>query len=121
MNHPLHVLPPLAVLRRVLSSCPQQFHFAQVQNEGENLFYEISIHYRNTLVKGREVVAIPGEPPQRWILEYLPNEHAFIIKEKLIFPTFLWNVGSDKKITIGIWEIGNPPKRQLFRIPRLEE
>lgn len=78
MNHPLHVLPPLAVLRQVLSSCPQQFHFAQVQNDGENLFYEISIHYRNTLVKGREVVAIPGEPPQRWILEYLPNEHAFM-------------------------------------------
>ncbi|KIM61260.1 hypothetical protein SCLCIDRAFT_912447 [Scleroderma citrinum Foug A] len=69
---------PLAVLRRVLNSSLQQFHFRQVDGEGEAFFYEIGIHYRRTSVKGREIIAIPGEPPQKWILEYLPKQRAFV-------------------------------------------
>ena len=78
MNHPLHGFTPLAVLRRVLNSSLQQLHSRQVDGEGEAFFYEISIHYRRTSVKGREIIAIPGEPPQKWILEYLPKQRAFM-------------------------------------------
>ncbi|KAL4062727.1 hypothetical protein V8B97DRAFT_1994521 [Scleroderma yunnanense] len=97
---------------------PPFLHFVQVSGSSH---YEISIYYRNTLVEGREVVAIPGGTPQKWILEFQPKQNAFIIKQLPIWPSRVWNVDSDKKISMGWHEVGEFPRRMLFRIPLLEQ
>ncbi|KAL4062728.1 hypothetical protein V8B97DRAFT_1994524 [Scleroderma yunnanense] len=112
----------LVVIRVEHGAKPPLFHFKKVRGDfpSEYSYYEISIHNLNTLVEGREVVAIPGARAHTWILEYQSRQHEFVILQHLFWPSSLWNVNANKTISIGLWEEAPYPKRQLFRIPLLQ-